>query len=57
MSLLIIITIIIITSIMSIITMCSTHRQTCSDCLHKSSPYCAWDLAAAACVPHAQVSS
>ena len=31
-------------------------RQTCSDCLDKSSPYCAWDLASAACVSHAQVS-
>jgi semaphorin 6 len=37
------------------IPLASCHRQTCSDCLHKSSPYCAWDLAAAACVPHAQV--
>ena len=37
------------------IPLASCHRRTCSDCLHKSSPYCAWDLAAAACVPHAQV--
>ena len=37
------------------IPLASCHRRTCSDCLHKSSPYCAWDLAAASCVPHAQV--
>ena len=37
------------------IPLASCHRRTCSECLHKSSPYCAWDLAAASCVPHAQV--
>lgn len=37
------------------IPLASCRAQNCSSCLENSDPYCAWDLAAAACLPHSQV--
>lgn len=36
------------------IPLASCQRLSCEECLHNSGPYCAWDLAAATCLPHAQ---